>query len=358
MTEDKFDLRDDEYWSDPWRTRKTIQRPMMQKNQEGLVLGAPAIVPLNQRQNFPVALLRVGKLTTLGKIPSRPNVIITAMDLSTGELRARLALPDVGRPSNGTASQKPPAGRDSFSADATAMVGEGHTIDLASRLQLPAARGEHLVTAILLDQVSNRCRMKLVESGGFEDPAVDDFLREYRASRLPPPAIFPEPALPLPSYRKQENSPASPVDPGLALSVTRVSVLAPNARCVLAGSYRLPIQPQHVVKVVKFTRDANGQTIPHPETAIVPITLLLTGSVEPEPKILRLAAPSYAPLESATGGTVATGYFSLDLCRLTNLLATPQTYFIYAFSGEAMTAAVPTAFVRLPEESLDSVQSW
>src|SRR5580700_1426535 len=150
MTEDKFDLRDDEYWSDPWRTRKTIQRPMMQKNQEGLVLGAPAIVPLNQRQNFPVALLRVGKLTTLGKIPSRPNVIITAMDLSTGELRARLALPDVGRPSNGTASQKPPAGRDSFSADATAMVGEGHTIDLASRLQLPAARGEHLVTAILL----------------------------------------------------------------------------------------------------------------------------------------------------------------------------------------------------------------
>jgi len=40
---------------------------------------------------------------------------------------------------------------------------------------------------------------------------------------------------------------------------------------------------------------------------------------------------------------------------------TPQSYFIYAFSGEVMTSAVPTAFVRLPEEpeeDAEIVQSW
>ena len=56
MNEDKFGLKDEEYWSDPWRTRKAVQRPLMQKNQEGLLLGTPTIVPLNQYQSFPVAL--------------------------------------------------------------------------------------------------------------------------------------------------------------------------------------------------------------------------------------------------------------------------------------------------------------
>jgi len=353
MNEDKFGLKDEEYWSDPWRTRKAIQRPLMQKNQEGLLLGAPTIVPLNQYQSFPVALLRVCRLTTLSKIPSRPNVIIAAMDLFTGELRAQLALPDGSRrPSNGTSprSAGPAASRDSFSDDDTAMIGEGHLIDLATRLQLPAMRGEYLVSAILLDKVSNRCRMKVVESAGYDDPAVDDFIREYRASRRKPPTVFPEPGDPLPFYQRQEDSPAIPADIGIALSVTRVSVFSPRTRCVVTGSYRLRIQPQHVVKPV-----AGGVA---QETARVPVSLLITGSADPAPRVLKLVVPSYEPLKSAGNETVAAGYFSLDLCRLTNLLVTPQTFFIYAFSAEVMTAAVPAAFVRLPEEDVDAVQSW
>ena len=93
------------------------------------------------------------------------------------------------------------------------------------------------------------------------------------------------------------------------------------------------------------------------ETARVPVSLLLTGSAEPTPQILKLTVPSYTPLESAGGHTIATGYFSLDLCRIANLLVTPQTYFIYAFSGEVMTSAVPTAFVRLPEEDMEAAES-
>jgi hypothetical protein len=189
--------------------------------------------------------------------------------------------------------------------------------------------------------------MKLVESAGYEDPAVDDFLREYRARRLAPPMPYPEPAepaQPLPSFRREDNSPDIPVEPGIALSVARVSVFAPGTRCVLAGSFRLAIYPQQLVRP------------PRLDEAIVPITLLLTGSVDPDPKIVRLFVPSYEPVKSVDGGPVAVGYFAFDLCRMTNLLVTPQTWFIYAFSGEVMTPAIPTAFAKLPEE--EEVQSW
>ena len=95
MIEDKFGLEDEEYWADPWRTRKALQRPLMQKGEEGMVLGAPGRVALNLHRDFPVALIRVARLTTFPKIPSRDTVIITALELGTNELRARLALPYV-----------------------------------------------------------------------------------------------------------------------------------------------------------------------------------------------------------------------------------------------------------------------
>src|SRR5438105_3761680 len=147
MIEDKFGLKDEEYWTDPWRTRKAVQRPLMLKNQEALVLGTPATVALNQHSSFPVALIRVSKLPTLRKIPSRGTVIITALELGTNDLRARLALPEASRqpaaavPKNGGKT----AGTDSFSGDESAMASEGHTIDLATHLRLPAARGQYLV---------------------------------------------------------------------------------------------------------------------------------------------------------------------------------------------------------------------
>ncbi len=402
MIKDLFGLKDEEYWSDPWRTRKELQRPLMQKGEEGLVLGAPASVALNQHRSFPVALVRVCKLATVARISSRSALILAVIDIETGELRARLALPDTGLAPGASRPARPAAGRDSFSDDDSAMVGEGHTVDLATHLSLPVSRGQYLVTAILLDQVSNRCRMKLVESAGYEDPVVDEFMREYRASRMKLQAVFPEAAPPLPSYLRLDNSPEIPAEPGIALSVTRVQAFVPGARCVVTASYRLAIQTQHVVKPVTGGNELPGalaqstgtpalgepaqtagtpaadvfaQTAATPststpaqftappassgpaQTARVPISLLLTGSADSRPRVVKLVVPCYEPLESVEGRMLAVGYFSVDLCRIADLLATPQTYFIYAFSGEVMTAAVPTAFARLPDMELDSTDA-
>src|SRR5437016_4145421 len=131
--ENVFGLSDKEFWSDPWRTRKVVQRPLMQKNQDGLLLGTPSTVALNQHSTFPAALIRVAGPATLGKIPSRPSMIITALDLGTNELRARLALPDTGRRPANSAPARSAGGKVSFSEDTSAMMSEGHSIDLATR---------------------------------------------------------------------------------------------------------------------------------------------------------------------------------------------------------------------------------
>ena len=318
-----------------------------------MLLGAPATVALNRHSDLPVALIRVARLTTFGKIPTRESVVIAAMEPGSNELRARLALPMAARrpaPAGG-----PPAGRDSFSGDDTAMMSEGHTIDLASRLGAPAARGEYLVVAILRDQVSNRCRMKLAESAGFDDPAVDDFVREYRQRKQKPREVFPAPEDWLPSYRRQDDSPPIPAESGIALSLPRVQLYSPKSRCVLAGSFRLPMQPQYAVK------PDHGASLPAnapPETARLPISLLITGSTDAAPQIVKLVVPSHEPIKTVAGKPFALGYFSFDLCKLASLRTSPQTYFIYAFCGELMTPPALTAFVRLPEAERDEAESW
>jgi hypothetical protein len=192
--------------------------------------------------------------------------------------------------------------------------------------------------------------MKLADSAGFDDPAVDDFVRDFRARKLKPREVFPGTSDPLTSYRRQENSPRLPDDPGIALSVPRVQLFTRKTRCMVAGSFRLPIQATHYGAAdLEADAPANSPI----ETARVSVALLITGSTDAAPQIVNLVIPSYEPVKSVAGKTLAVGYFSFDLCRIANLLSTPQTFFIYAFSGEVMTPAIPCAFVRLPEAEQD-----
>ncbi len=345
MSDDPFGLKDEEFWTDPWRNRRAAQRPLMQKGEGALLLGAPAKVGLQEHDTFPVAVLRVRKANDAAS-PFKGTAIVAVADLNTSQLKARLAFP----PRRHTFRAATVSGRkDSFSDDDTAMISEGHTVDLGARLGIPAAWGEYVVTVILRDQVSNRCRMKLVDSTTYDDPAVERYMRELQAMKLGIPRISPEPDDPAPSYQRLDDSPELPSEPGIALAVERVNVIQPatdglSTHCPLTASFRLPVRPHHLAE------PPEGDAPDEPQaTAVVPITLLLTGSADPAPKLVKLAVPSYEAVATDAGQPVATGYFHLDLCRLADLTSTPQTYFLYAFAGEAMTGPVPAAFVRLPE---------
>jgi hypothetical protein len=226
---------------------------------------------------------------------------------------------------------------DSFSGDDSAMISEASTLDLAARLRLPLGANEYAVSLICLDQVSNGCRLKVIDSAAFHDVAAEEFARAYREEQLGPPRIQPEPGTSSVNYTKQPASPEIPAQPGIALEAPRVTVMRADRPCVLHGAFRLPAQA-----AVPVPRAA-GEKAP---TAIVSIGLLLTGSVQAEPVVLNLNVPGYATLEKQGSETFATGYFALDLCAFAPLAAAVQTWFIYAVSGEVMAGPALAAFVN------------
>jgi len=292
MMEDKFGLEDEAYWSDPWANRKAIQRPLMSAGEERFLIGAPKGVALDRRRTAPLAILRVRKAQGGSSVDFRASAVLAAWDHGLGKLRARLAYPTPPpAPALRKPASVPSAKGDSFSADATAMIGEASTLDLVSRLQLPMASGEYTVSLLCLDQAANRCRVRFIDTAAFHDADAEAYLRALRIEELGPFRIHPEPGRGSVSYTPKPKSPAVPAEAGIALDVQRVTVMRPDRECLLHGSFRLPVEAS--AKPAQSGPD-------HAATAIVPIGLLLTGSVRPEPIVINLNAPSYLPLSPPT----------------------------------------------------------
>jgi hypothetical protein len=197
-------------------------------------------------------------------------------------------------------------------------------LDARERLGLRWSATTHLLTVLLLDKQTNRVRVRLgAGATAYEDEEVLKFLAEERAKKGPPPP-WPTPGEHLPTFQKTARSPAVPDKTGIALAIDRVLVVPGAAE--LHGSFRLPIARRHV-------RDTE---------AVVPITLVITGSESAAPVVLPLQVPvaisSPAPAE-------VTGHFGLDLLSVPAMPRSAQTYFMYAFAGELLVGPVPFAFV-------------
>lgn len=318
-------LTDADYWDDPLKTRLQIENQLLDAERSVMVIGAPSKVAYQQRETLPMVFLRVGQQDPIARLPFRSTALVVAQDLSTNTTYANMAVTDdaiVPPPYDG-----PPL---------EGMTGEAWVVDLREQLDLPWQRGELLVSVILRDTMSHRVRVKLGK-GGYEDPAVEQVLAED-ASKPQPAEIYPRPRKDdddgnsLPTYRKQPDSPELPSAIGINLAVPRVVSRNKNMRIAVHGSFRLRLLPRE---------RAPGRIY----SAVVPITLLATGSDVPNPYQFDLQVPVYEPVATVDGQAEVTGYFSIDLQSLANLDAVDQTFFVYAFSGELVTGPLPMALV-------------
>ncbi len=342
MFADNFALDDEAYWTDPWANRKAVQGPLMQKGQEDFLIGAPKRVALDRHQTVPLAVLRVRKAQGGSPVDFRAMAVVAAWDKQSQRLSARLAFPKPPAP-----VLKKPAGSaggkaDSFSGDDSAMISEASTLDLAARLGLPLASGEYVATLLCLDQTTNQVNTRLVDSSAYHDAEAEAYVRAFREEQMGPPTVYPQPGQAQSNYARQPDSPDIPNQPDVALAVQRVTVIRVDRPCLLRGSYRLPIRALPPKPGINSVRPPQGQAV----TALVSIGILLTGSVDPNPVVLNVTVPSYAPLEKAGGETFATGHFCFDLGALAPIGRLVQTYFIYAFSGDTMSGPDLAAFVN------------
>jgi hypothetical protein len=113
----------------------------------------------------------------------------------------------------------------------------------------------------------------------------------------------------------------------------------------LRGAWRLPLRVQDIVRDADASVEhmvARGHGRP---TAVVPMTLLLTGPDSVRDLEVSLAVPSFDPVDPAAPPAEVTGCFALDLHELFAEPATPQPWFLYAFSREVMSGPVRSTLI-------------
>ncbi len=321
---------------------EAARRAILEKCQESLVLACPSSVNIKERDAAPALAYYAASLKDMLGFDFQEALQVTAVHLESGRVTVRRAITKKDRP------PLPPSTDDEDPGDAYTCETEG--FDMRPPLQLDWNKGgSYLVTLLLRDKTSQRVTVRLDKGpGAFKDPEVAAFLESLQ----PPPApVFP--ALPeeddpeaLPRYQAGELSPELPSEAGIALTAQRVAVARAGQRLPVHGSWRLPITAKNRVPApdTEPPKDATWTELPEygepRPAAIVPISLVIIGTELAGPFKLDLRVPSYDAL--GPEATEASGSFTVDL--LPNL-PVPQTYFLYAFSGEQMAGPVTLATV-------------
>lgn len=330
------DALDESVLDDGPALEDTLAERIRQK-QFGLAIAAPPSIQLPLRRPVQVAGCHVETLCDAARRPAFDDMaILVGSNPVTGRVRATRAFPE-------TTEADDPSPRPSDPGEG--VTGTAFRVNAASLLAFPDAAAVYHVWMIARDRVSNRVRTELIPrpAYGYDDPEVARFVARWRAenpttlqgadprSIWPPPAVFGG----YPSYRSGDAKLPLPAS-GIVLSAERVLVMDKGLRWILSGAYRLTIDRSHVVH-----RPVSGESA----TAVVPITLVVTGLQIAGPIVIGMRLPSLSPIKPSDKTPVASGHFSINLLTLPGVRRIPGTFHVYAVSGDILSGPATTALV-------------
>ncbi len=357
MSNGRLKLDDADFWTDAERTRPEITLELRQSEFKGVILDGPREVSLAERETCPLAgwwacdgytdsVLRMPDALTVFSLDQRSHKLRRGVPLCLGSRPKRADVPKLSR-----AELERMTTREMFG------------FDLRQAVDLPWKGGTQVVAAVVREHLSEVLTIELNASGagGYDDPAVAEFLAAQEQGAIPnPPPVSPPAAAPanaleadppeaIPNYREAEGSPEVPAEAGVALAAERVIVAKAGVSAVLRGSFRLPAAKQE-------RKRPDPETEETPElgdaeaTAIVPIHLIVTGSADPNARVMTLRVPSTDAFDLEAEAVEVTGHFNVDLFAEGVVTRFPQTYFIYVAAGSTISGPTPVAV--LSEESL------
>lgn len=234
------------------------------------------------------------------------------------------------------------------------MGGETYTIDLRERLELPWEPGRLQARLIVGDVATPARTLELKSTSRPPDPAVQRF-KDQESLRTRVPALVPAPDSAGTSYAADRQSPT--LRPGEGLALTAPRVCEQGSACLLRGSFHLPVLKRHIVPPGGSTTGtealraqwapilAPGKRLP---TAVVPITLVGTGTLGGPPAVWRLVVPVFEALDFSTPRPTGAGTFTIDLRGLSGFVDEEQTWFLYGLSDEAFVGPTPVALTKRP----------
>ncbi len=331
MANGELGLRDDEFWGDYTRTTDEVLERLGEQDFLGLIIDAPTRVAIDTHTSAPVVgwWIRTFREDRLLDVASQ--TLICAVDLATHELRAGLAL-DTGKM---PAEPPPPPEDDPGEGKLMEMI----ELDVRRQIGLPWQPGRHAVTLLLRDRVSNTVTLQLAESRG--EPVVASPSTIVPAPRVSPPTSD----APWPCYEPTAESPPLPEAVGINLACSEVTVIGGGEPCLLRGSFRLPVLAHERNHPPEPGEGASPAGYDPAATAVVGITIVLTGSDAVGPFIVPVRVPTYTPYDPDQSDTTVTGCFTIDLLQMPAMPRSAMSYFAYAFSGETVAGPVPVTLV-------------
>ncbi|MGD0529238.1 MAG: hypothetical protein ABSE49_29130 [Polyangiaceae bacterium] len=288
---------------------------LLEAGDAALRLWAPAFVALDRGEVPWLTVGAAGRPDELARLALDRRAFVVAVDVRGGAARVVRGAVREGASPRLPATPGFEGGLGPAPGPREAMVAGFAMWD--RRAPWPA--GTYAVVAMAANRASPRAELVVGRAATTVDPAADSV--DSESLRVWPP---PDPAGNLPHYRPLPESPPVPPEPGITLVAPRV---APGGRAVVHGSFRARLRPQWVVQY----------------GAVVPLTLVLTGSEDPAPIVLSLRIPSFDRDASASPAPTITGRFALDLMQLAPLATAPQTWFLHALTSDASAGPWPIA---------------
>lgn len=345
MDQGELGFRDAQFWEDFGENEQRLVEDFGERDFEGLVLDGPQQVELESRSDLPLVGVRASSIRDNVMVSLQRRLLVVASRLDSDEVCAGTAFrinDDARRPPKPKDESAIPKGR---TVKAFRILANDRIEDL------PWRPGTLQAQLLLFDRRSNPVTARLVGKEP-SDPAVREFLAAQRRPAYPP-AIAP--AIPravgrarqLPNpYQRRADSPAVPAEPGIALASERVVVHRAGAKCELRGSYLLPVLERDRVRPPPapqpgedaeqaFARVGWVDVGDDSATAVLPITLLLTGDTVADPITVDLKVPVYG----AVSRGAASGHFAVDLFGLVPELEA-QTYAVWAISRAVVSEPV------------------
>ncbi len=342
MNQGEFRLKDEKFWEDSDPVEEALVERFSETDFMGLGLDGPRAARLDQRETVPLLGIRACSIRDNIGLGLQRRAVVVASHLEGTETFAA------------TAFRQPDEPRRLADPRDPAKLPKGRTVktfslSLIDRLpELPWKPGTWQTTVLLYDQRSNAVVTRL-EGAPTRDPAVEEFLNAQRRPAFPP-AISPPPDAHANPYLPRADSPAPPSGPGIVLAVERVAVHGRERSCVLRGTFRLPILPRDMVKVLPGPAgsEAERQAIADgwvdvgdaDAIAVLPVALLLTGDQRAEPLLIQLHVPVYGPFDATDSSDGARGYFALDLFKLLPDDVFIQSYAVWAVSRGVLSEPV------------------
>jgi hypothetical protein len=299
-----------------------------------LALSTPPIVDLSTRETVP--LLAVSASATDAPINVAGAGVIVAVRLEGNQVVANTWREWKERPKAPVTPPRPGV-----------LAGFAVTpfrADLRKRLpELPWRPGHLVVRLIVGDRVTDPSRVELSGGAVADDPDVRTYV-EWAQSQQGPSGLPLENPLPM-DHHRDEWTPDVPAEPGIALTLQRVSLTREEDQLLLRGSYNLPLRAAELVPAGSpGSLDAQGRQI----AARFNLTLVFVGHDSPGPSVvpLRIEARAFAR-DLVDGRPCAAGQFRCDLFGHPDMPRVLQRYSVYAFSGEYMTG--PFALTLISE---------